>query len=202
MELKNYSISSKKSQGGFTLMELIIGLTVMTLILLATGVFSFSGAQSKSTNIMAIMKELGNGALRYNAHTGMFPKAPISLFDKSKNTATDVIQGVATTDSWKGPYTNVFGADANGKYKLDAYVAGATITFEQITAGLPSGATAGYRAVVDGIPDDIIAQIVADCNGTAVGGALPTDHAAGQKCTGALATGGVPGSVAYLFSAS
>lgn len=201
MKKQFYKIG-KKGQSGFTLMELIIGLTVMTLMLLATGVFNFSGAQSKSTNIMAIMKELGNGALRYNAHTGMFPKAPISLFDKSKNTTTDVIQGVETTASWKGPYTNVFGTDANGKYKLDAYVAGATITFEQITAGLPSGASTGYRAVVDGIPDDIIAQIIADCNGTAVGGTLPTDHANGEKCVGALASGGVPGSVSYLFSAS
>ncbi len=201
MKKQFYKIG-KKGQSGFTLMELIIGLTVMTLILLATGVFSFSGAQSKSTNIMAIMKELGNGALRYNSHTGMFPKAPISLFDKSKNTATDVIQGVATTNSWKGPYTNVFGADASGNYKLDAYVAGAVVKFEQITTGLPSGATTGYRAMVDGIPDDIIAQIVADCNGTAVGAALPTTHANGEKCVGALATGGVPGSVSYLFNAS
>lgn len=201
MKKQFYKIG-KKGQSGFTLMELIIGLTVMTLILLATGVFSFSGAQSKSTNIMAIMKELGNGALRYNSHTGMFPKAPVSLFDKSKNTAADVIQGVATTNSWKGPYTNVFGADASGNYKLDAYVANAVVKFEQITAGLPSGATTGYRAVVDGIPDDIIAQIVADCNGTAVGAALPTTHANGEKCVGALAVGGVPGSVSYLFNAS
>lgn len=200
--MKKHFKFGKKGQSGFTLIELIIGLSVMTLILLATGVFSFSGAQSKSTNIMAIMKELGNGTLRYNAHTGMFPKAPISLFDKSKNTAADVFQGVATTNSWKGPYTNVFGADTNGNYKLDAYVSGAVVKFEQITTGLPSGATVGYRAKADGLSDDIITQIVADCNGTAAGAPMPTTHANGEKCVGALGTGGSPGSVSFLFSAS
>lgn len=199
--MKHYSIG-KKAQGGFTLMELIIGLTVMTLILLATGVFSFSGAQSKSTNIMAIMKELGNGALRYNAHTGLFPKAPSSLFDKNKNTATDTFAGVDATTSWKGPYTNVFGADANGKYKLDAYVAGATITFDTITAGMPAGATTGYRALVENVPNDIVAQIIADCNGTATGGAIPADHSNGEKCMGTQDAGTGLGTVAYLFSAS
>lgn len=198
--MKMMKIQNKRGQAGFTLIELVIALSVVTLMLLASGVFSFSGAQSKSTNIMSIMKELGNGALRYNAHTGLMPRAPVSLFDKSKNLAADVFQAVDATSSWKGPYTNGFGADTTGKYKLDAYVAGATITFAQITAGLPAGATSGYEAAVAAIPNEIVTQIVADCNGTAVGAALPTTHAAGEKCTGTtdLATG--LGTVNYLFS--
>lgn len=198
--MKMMKIQSKRAQKGFTLVELIIALSVITLMLLASGVFSFSGAQSKSTNIMSIMKELGNGALRYNAHTGLMPKEPVSLFDKSKNTATDVFQGVDATASWKGPYSNGFGADTNGKYKLDAYVAGGLIGFNQVTSGLPSGATTGYEAAVTGIPNEIVNQIVADCNGTAVGTTLPTDHSAGDKCIGTNdATTGL-GTVNYLFS--
>lgn len=181
-------------------MELIIAMSVMVMLLLASGVFNFSGAQTKSTNILSIMKELGNGALRYNAHTGLMPKAPISLFDKSKNTATDVFQGMAATNSWKGPYVNGFGADSNGKYTLDSYVAGATITFANATAGLPSGATTGYQAFVENIPNEIVGQIVADCNGTSVGGTIPTTHANGEKCTGTTdATTGL-GTVKFLFT--
>jgi len=192
-------IQLKGRQSGFTLVELIIALSVVTLILLASGVFSFSGAQSKSTNILSIMKELANGALRYNAHTGLMPKAPVSLFDSAKNTASETFQGVATT-SWKGPYVNGFGADANGKYKLDAYVSGSTITFAKTTTGLPSGATVGYQAVVENIPNEIVNQVVADCNGTSTTTPLPTSHANGDKCLGTNdATAGV-GTVKYLFS--
>ncbi len=191
----------RAAQAGFTLIELIIGLSVITMIILATGVFSFNGTQSKATNIMSLMSDLGGAALRYNAHTGMMPNKPKGLFDNSAITAADTFQGVAATSAWKGPYVNGFGSDANGAYKLDAYVAGAIIGFAKVTAGLPGGTSTGYQAVASGLPNEIVLQLAADCNGTAVLAAPPADHSNGEKCSGAVdsPSAGI-GEVRYLFS--
>lgn len=193
-------MKSMRGQGGFTLVELIIGMALMVMILMATGVFSFSGAQSKSTNILSVMKELGNAATRYNAHTGLMPKAPWSLFNKDKNLAADTFQGAAATTSWKGPYVNGFTAGTAGEYNLDSFVSGASITFAKITTGLPAGASAGYESSASAIPNEIVNQIVADCNGTAVGATLPTTHANGEKCTGTNDAVTGLGTVKYLFT--
>lgn len=198
---KHFSARMGKKQAGFSLVEMIIAGVLMVGLLMASGVFTFSGDQSKSTNMLSIIKELGSAATRYNASTSMMPLAPVSLFDKSKNTATDTFEGVAATSSWRGPYINGFAAGTSGEYKLDSYVAGASATYARITTGLPSGSSVGYEVVASGLPESIVKQGIADCNGTDVSAALPTDHSGGQKCSGSVdGTTGI-GQINFLFMA-
>lgn len=190
------------AQGGFSLVEMIVAGALMTGMLLAAGVFNFNGDESKATNILSVVKELGSAATRYNVTTGMNPKAPVSLFDRSKNTTSDTFEGAATTNTWKGPYVNGFQAGANGQYPLDAFVEGASATFNKITAALPSGSIAGYQVVVSGLPQEIGVKLASRCNGQnySAASALPADHSAGAKCMGTVdATSGLA-TISYAYS--
>lgn len=198
---KTLPLNPKRAQSGFSLMELIIAGVLMVGMLIAAGVFNFSGDQSKATNILGIMKELGNGASRYAAHTSVNPKAPISLYDKSKNTTAETHEGMAATATWQGPYVNGFAAGTNGEYKLDAYVEGATATFAKITSGIPSGAAAGYQVVVTGLPQDLTLALLGSCNGTTytASSTLPSDHAGGTSCAGSIDATTKVGTAKYLY---
>lgn len=192
---------TRSGQTGFSLIELIIAGVLMVGMMLAAGVFNFSGDQSKATNILGIIKELGGAAARYNVDTTYNPKAPVSLFNKSKNTTTDTHEGVATTNKWQGPYINGFAAGTNGEYPLDAYVEGANATFANITTGIPTGAATGYEVVVTGLPQDLTLALISNCNGVtyATSSSLPNDHATGATCSGSIDATTKVGTAKYLY---
>ncbi|OGT89791.1 MAG: hypothetical protein A2286_04010 [Gammaproteobacteria bacterium RIFOXYA12_FULL_61_12] len=198
---KTIPFKSLRGQAGFSLIELIIAGVLMVGMMLAAGVFNFSGDQSKATNILGVMKELGGGADRYATHTSVNPKAPVSLFDKSKNTTAETQEGLSATATWQGPYVNGFAAGTNGEYKLDAFVEGATATFAKVTSGLPSGAAAGYEVVTAGLPQDLTLALLGSCNGVSYTAAstLPADHATGAKCAGTIDATTKVGTVKYLY---
>lgn len=190
-----------RTQSGFSLMELIIAGVLMVGLLIAAGVFNFSGDQSKSTNILEIVKELGNAAARYNVDTNFNPKAPVSLFDKTKNTDSDTHEGVASTNKWQGPYINGFSAGTNGEYPLNSYLYGAKATFARITSGLPTGASSGYEVVVTGLTPDLTLALASNCNGATYSNAasLPANHASGATCSGSISATTQVGTVMYLY---
>lgn len=199
--MKKTLIKPFRAQAGFSLMELIIAGVLMVGMLIAAGVFNFSGDQSKATNILSVMKELGNAGSRYAAHTSVNPKAPVSLFDKSKNTTADTHEGMAATATWQGPYVAGFAAGTNGEYKLDAYVEGATATFAKVTTGIPAGASAGYQVVVTGLPQDLTLALLGNCNGASYtsSSTLPADHASGASCAGSIDATTKVGTAKYLY---
>lgn len=190
-----------RTQSGFSLMELVVAGILMVGLLIAAGVFNFSGDQSKSTNILEIVKELGNAAARYNVDTNFNPKSPVSLFDKTKNTDSDTHEGVAATSKWQGPYINGFVAGTNGEYPLDSYLHGAKATFARITAGLPTGANSGYEVVVTGLTSDLTLALASNCNGVTYASAasLPANHASGATCSGSISATTQVGTVMYLY---
>ena len=196
------SLPFTRRQSGFSLVELIIAGVLMVGMLLAGGVFMFSGDNSRATNIFSITKELGDSASRFNSTTGLNPKAPVSLFDKSKTTTTDTHECIAVT-TWQGPYINGFTAGTDGVYPLDAYVSGATATFAKITTGLPSGSAEGYEVVLTGLPETITRTILGNCNGVSYTAAstLPADHSAGAQCAGSINATTKIGTVKYLYVA-
>lgn len=192
---------SRRSQHGFSLVELIIAGVLLIGMLAASGVFNFSGDNSRATNILSIAKELGSAATRYNADTAMNPKAPWSLFNRSKNTSADTFEGLSADATWRGPYVNAFGPGANGEYPLSAYIENATITFNRVTSGLPSGASSGYEVVITGMPEELTRTLMGACNGTTYDAAasLPSDHSAGLKCSGSINATSHVGTAQYLY---
>lgn len=191
-----------EQQAGFSIVELIIAGVLMTGMLLAAGVFNFSGDESKATNIFTVAKELGSAATRYNANTSVNPKTPESLFNKNKNLAADTWEGIPATSTWKGPYVNGFPIGANGEYKIDSFIEGGLATFNRETtaANLPSGATTGFQVVISGLTADIGKRIVANCNGTSVDTAMPSSHSGGERCIGSSDATTGETTVSYLYS--
>lgn len=200
--MKQTSQPSRRRQSGFSLVEMIISGVLLVGMLLAAGVFMFSGDQSRSTNILEITKELGSAATRYNADTAMNPKTPEGLFNKAKTTTADTFEGIAATN-WQGPYINGFAPGTGGVYPLDAYASGATATFAQITTGLPSGSSEGYEVVISGLPAAVTRTVMGSCNGTTYTAAstLPSDHATGSKCGGSINATTKIGTVKFLYLA-
>lgn len=198
---KTIQSKARKGQAGFSLVEMIIAGVLLVGMLLAAGVFNFSGDQSKATNILEIAQELGSGASRYAAHTSVNPKAPVSLYDSSKNTTSDTFEGMAASGTWKGPYVNAFAAGTNGEYPLDNYIQGATATFAKITSGMPTGASSGNQVVITGLPEELTRTILGSCNGTTYTSAstLPSDHATGSKCSGSINATTKIGTVKLLY---
>lgn len=194
-------LQSARRQAGFSLVEMIIAGVLMVGMLLAAGVFNFSGDQSKATNILEITKELGSAATRYNADTSLNPKAPAGLFDNSKTTSTDTFEGKSAASNWKGPYINGFAAGTNGEYPLTNYLEGASATFAQITTGLPVGASTGYQVVITGLAEELTRTLMGSCNGTTytASSTLPSDHAGGAKCSGSINATTKIGTVGYLY---
>lgn len=201
MKQKATRSRSGTAQSGFSLVELIIAGALLIGMLMASGVFNFSGDQSRATNILSIAKELSSAATRYNADTAMNPKAPWSLFNRTKNAAADTWENLSAEATWKGPYINAFGPGASGEYLLSAFIEGATITFNRTVAGLPAGASSGYESVITGMPAELTRTLMGACNGTTYNAAatLPADHSAGLKCSGSINAATQVGTVQYLY---
>ena len=191
-------------QAGFSLVELIVAGTLMVGMLLAGGVFMYSGDNSKAGNLLAITTELGNAAARYNADTGLHPKYPSALFVKSYNTTTYTMEAQDATDAWRGPYISGLSSSssATGDYPLTNHVSGATATFQTRTTDLPSGAVEGHKVRVGPLPQRVFLALLNACNGTSITSysSAPTNHANGQKCINqSYATATNTGYVEYLY---
>ncbi|OGT89787.1 MAG: hypothetical protein A2286_04030 [Gammaproteobacteria bacterium RIFOXYA12_FULL_61_12] len=170
-------------QAGFSLVELIVGGTLMMSMLLAGGVFMYNGA-GKAGNLLEVATELGKAAARYNADTGLHPKYPSALFFKNLNTPGYTTEGVDATNTWQGPY--IKGASsASSSYPLSSHVNGAEASFVVRTTGLPSGAVEGHAVQIGPLPQQVFLSMLSACNGTDYSAATaPTSHADGQKCSG------------------
>ncbi len=189
-----------KQQGGFTLIELAVVIVLLISVAAVGGIFQFGVDKSKASNLLQTARLYSDAILRYKNDTGVTPKRLKSLFLKASNATADTVEGVAATTTWRGPYVNGFKQDANGDVAADFLSTGSVITLTQpATANLPAGMGQGLQLNFSNLPDAVIKEAVANCNSTDIATALPTTFAAGNKCTGTLATGGVAGSVSYLF---
>lgn len=200
MNRRNFGFGSFKSakQAGFTIIELMVGIGIL-LAFSSILIFNFSGDRTKTALIMESARQYGDALLRYKSDNGVTPLAMDSLLLKGSNTAADTVENIAATTTWRGPYVNGFSANAAGNVKLDAIAAGVVMSISAVpSANLPTGLTSGTQFVFSSLPDAVVRETVATCNGTDPTAALPTNYGAGNKCYGTLAAGAVPGSVNYL----
>lgn len=195
---KRFNGFKSAKQAGFTLVELLVGITIL-LAFSSILIFNFSGDRTKTALILESARQYGDAFLRYKSDTGVTPIAMDSLLLKAQNTAADTVEGIAATTVWRGPYVNGFTQNAAGNVKLDSIAAGVVMSISTVpVANLPAGLTSGTQFVFSSIPDAVVRETVASCNGTDPTAALPTNYSTGNKCYGTLAAGAVPGSVNYL----
>ncbi len=196
MKYRNF----KKSQSGFTLIELVVVVGLLIGLAALSGIFSFSGDKAKSATLLQSGRMYSDALLRLRQDTGITPRHANSLYLKGSNLAANNFEGVDATTTWRGPYVNGFPADANGDVRIDNLGAGAVMKIEQVTAGLPTGMSTGYALVFEGMSDELVREAVSNCNSTDVSAALPTDYSNGNKCLGTARSGSTPGSVKLLYS--
>lgn len=196
--LKGFSALKQAKQSGFTLVELLVGITIL-LAFSSILIFNFSGDRTKTALVLESARQYGDGFLRYKSDTGVTPVAMRSLLLKASNTAADTVEGIAATTVWRGPYVNGFTQNAAGNVMLDSIAAGVVMAISTVpVANLPTGLTNGTQFVFTGVPDTVVRETVASCNGSDPAAALPTNYTTGNKCFGTLKAGAVPGSISYL----
>lgn len=169
-----------RRQGGFTMIELAFVIAIIS-IMAAAYLFTDSGARGKAVTMLSTMTESGNALMRLKSDTGCHTQRIDGLFNRSVNTAANTFCGNDLQSQWRGPYTKQFGTDASNRMTIDKIVASGTIEVRRDAAGLGRQ----YYLRANNVPNDLIRQFLAECNGVALDAAVPSTFA-GNKCRGAL----------------
>lgn len=166
-------------QGGFSLIELLVALVIVTI--LATAISgAFDGSRTRAQTLITQMTDLGSANVRLKNDTGCYVKVPNALFDPtSANDSSHNYCNRTFGKVWNGPYVNRFTADAAGAAKMDKVSAESLVSFEVENAGLGKR----YFTHATNIPNDIVKQAVQACNDSDNMAVTTFDQ---QKCRGAL----------------
>lgn len=172
-------VPRKSTQAGFTLLEILVALALITL--LAVGIsLTFDGSRSRAQALISTMTELSSANIRLKNDTGCYVRDVSYLLDsEGAECEWPTVRRIERT--WNGPYVAPF-AFENGRVIIDKVAEGASVGFNMVPGGL------GRQYVVEAIdvPDDVVRQALLECNGAADNGA-PANMGTGTfgkfKCT-------------------
>lgn len=178
--------TSRARQSGFTLVEILIALALITL--LAVGIsLSFDGSRSRAEALISNMSELGAANVRLKNDMGCYVSAPIGLVTAADAVANNYCN-MATGETWNGPYVGAFAGGAGGTVALNKVAQGVLISFTK-PSGLASGpygpGGTNYAVTATLVPPDIVTQALQECNGATT----PNTLFANAKCDGDPTTG-------------
>lgn len=148
------------TQRGFTLVELVIAFVIIGL-LVTLAVVQFNPSKSKGQALHALMSEYGHSLQLMKTDTSCYPTRLDALFDKTK--ANTSLCGIDLTPQWNGPYANRAQADASGNILAQNIAPGLALSIVQQAGGLGQQ----YFIRASGVPNDVIAQALIACNGSA-----------------------------------
>lgn len=155
-------LKKRQGQGGFTLIEILVALVIITLLVTAIA-SQVDLSHSRADTLIAQMSDLGNANQRLKTDTGCYVNMPEALYDySSAQTPANNYCGVTFSSQWNGPYVSRFSVASGGLAKIDKIAPGATMQF-----GTEADAQGGtiYYVEADGIPQDIVKQALQTCNG-------------------------------------
>ncbi len=182
-------------RSGFTLVELAVVIAILSLLGVGVYVFTDIGGRGKAVTLLNYMQQIGGALQRLRADTGCHTQRIPGLWTNAANGAGATFCGAAISDnSWRGPYLKPFSTDpTSGAGLLDGIVSGATVSIAREDGGIGQR----YFLRATNVPNDIVIQVLQECNGSISSGAtFDTNH-----CR-AAAAGAASGSVDYLYDES
>ena len=174
MKYNKYRPIRMAKQAGFTLIEIILALTIIVGIT-ALITLNIDTNATKGKELFVTMSEVGKALKLMKLDTACYPTKLSALADKTQ--ADQSFCGIDLQTNWKSQYLQRSDFDAaTGNLKLTTIVPGSTLTI--LVQPSPTGQAWVLRAT--GIPNGVIDEALKACNGS---------KTANGTCTGAPGTG-------------
>lgn len=161
--MKLFSITRKRRQGGFSMVEIMVVLAVISILtVLATG--AFDGARTKAQAMLALGKQLGDANIMLKLDTGCYVKNASALFDPTAAAIpANNYCGRNFGTTWSRAYMAKYPTDTNGAIKFDKIGAEVIASFPDKPVGT---AWKRYYVQFDNVPMDVVRQGLNECNGS------------------------------------
>lgn len=158
---------NKARQGGFTLLEMVIAISILS-IMMAAVVLSYDGSKSRGMILVTSMDEYGGAMQRMKADTACYPRSLVALLDRAfVAQGADSFCGSPLTSQWNGPYIKPVPFDGpNKKLLLKAIAPDVTLTVSRVSVPSGNDVFCHYYIVADEVPNDIATQATMSCNST------------------------------------
>jgi prepilin-type N-terminal cleavage/methylation domain-containing protein len=149
---------SKKVQKGFTLIEMLVALAILSLIV-AIGMSVFDGSKSKAQALLGLTKQMSDANIMAKEDIGCFANNPVGLFDQTAaNTAYPCKSNPQLTRLYMPRQQT---ANSNTEIKFTKVAEDVTIAFGRVAGGLGNR----YYVQAKAVPMDVLKHALSECNG-------------------------------------
>jgi prepilin-type N-terminal cleavage/methylation domain-containing protein len=146
------------AQQGFTALEMMVVIAILG-ILAAVVIPKISLSKSKGELLYSTMVDYGKALSNFKNDTACYPTKLAALYDQTQ--ADQSFCGIDLRQTWREPYIKKTTFDGSGNISITNIVTGATVTILQ----QPSATGTAWILRATGIPNDILSQALAACNG-------------------------------------
>lgn len=191
-----------KKQLGFTLLEMVIAISILSVIAAAV-VLSYDGSKSRAQVLVSAMDEYGGAQQRLKADTSCYSKSLAALFNLSDASgAANSFCGADLSKQWNGPYAKPVAIDALAvkRLMLGQIAPELTLTINRVASTYVGSTVPTYKWYItaEGVPSEIFSQAMLACNGVDDVATAAAATATTRKCVetdnvGAVAVGSAGG---------